>query len=281
MAKNKNTIAAKRERVFGSPVRNLIMTALVSILVGAAFIVKPEFIYSYSGIGIGGVIALAGLVYILIYFIRKPVSGVYRYEFAFGLVALLAGLYVGLGGVLSGSEVLQAGMPFTGIVIILGVLVGADGILKLQYAMDVGRMKYRKWWIVFIFSLLGILLGVALVLGYVYDSGSLFGLFNRDGLNEAQNAFLGGLMMLGVALCLNGLMDLLSMIVIAVRNRKANKDEMIAEGSAMVAAAKQEELTAQFPTAAVPAPAPGPVPAAEPVFTPVAEDGVDVEIPGE
>lgn len=293
MAKNKNANIArpgKGERVFGSPVRNLIMTALFSILIGAAFLVKPEMVYSYSGIAIGGVIGVVGLVYILIYFIRRPVSGQYRYEFAFGLVALLAGAYVALGGMLSGSAVLNAGMPFTGVVVILGVLVGADGILRLQYSIDLGRMRYGKWWIVFIFSLLGIALGVALVMGYVYDSGALFGIFDKEGLNETQNAFLGGLRMLGVALCLNGLLDLLSMIIVALRNHKASREAVIAEGSAILSAAKQEEMNGYFAAASAPQPMPQPVPQAVPqpapqpepnVVQPVVTDVAEVVIPEE
>ena len=185
--KAKSARAAKRESIFGSPVRNLLITAIVAILLGVAFLVKPALVYTYCGYGIGGLIGLAGLIYIIIYFCRRPVSGEYRYEFGLGLIALLAGAYVALGGYLNGNG--TSGLGFEILIKIIGILIAADGILKLQYTLDVLRMKYSGWWIILIVSLLGVALGVVTVMGYTYDMGSVLGLGKNASLTEAQNAF--------------------------------------------------------------------------------------------
>lgn len=267
----------KKENAFGNPIRNLIITALVCIVMGVAFLVEPSLVYTYCGYAVGGLIGLVGLAYIIIYFCKKPVSGVYRYEFGLGLVALLAGAYVALGGYLSSSG--TTGIGFSVLLKIIGILMAADGVLKLQYSVDMARMKYPRWWVALIFSVLGIALGVAVVLGYVYDFGYVVGLGSSAYFTEAQNAFIGGMMLLGVAFCVNALLDLLAMMMVIIRNHKARREEAIAEGSAMVAAAKQEEIgefvpeepmfvEEEAPVVEVPAPeaeAPAPVVIAEPV----------------
>lgn len=231
---------AKKESIFGSPIRNLIITALVCIVMGVAFLVESSLVYTYCGYAVGGLIGLTGIVYIAIYFFKKPVSGVYRYEFGLGLVALLAGAYVALGGYLSSTG--TTGIGFSVLLKIIGILIAADGVLKLQYSVDMARMRYSRWWVALIFSVLGIALGVAVVLGYVYDFGYTVGLGASAYYTEAQNAFIGGMMLLGVAFCVNALLDLLTMMMVIIRNHKARRAQAIAEGSAMVAAAKKEDI---------------------------------------
>jgi outer membrane biosynthesis protein TonB len=94
-------------------------------------------------------------------------------------------------------------------------------------------MKYSKWWIALIMSVLGVALGVVTAMGLTYSLGSTLGMSGMD--------------MLGIAFCLNGAFDLGVMIVVAVRNHKANKAAALAEAEAMVAAAKQEEVADFFP----------------------------------
>lgn len=261
--------AKPAKRGFGSPVRNLVITALMSLLLGVAFLIQPTLVYTYCGYAIGGLIALVGVIYIIIYFCRKPVSGVYRSEFVIGLVALLAGAYVALNGLISTGG--GATMTFALIVRIIGVFMAADGILKLQYTLDIARMKYARWWVALIMSLLGIAVGVLTFMGIAYALG--------------ENAGLGGMMMLGIFFCFNGLLDLVVMTVVAVRNHKAEKAALLAEAEAMVAAAAKEENPDFFtgagtsaeetiaPSSAVtsaesPAAAPAPMPEPEPAAVP-------------
>lgn len=275
---------AGKNKVFGSPIRNLIVTALVSALLGVAFILQPTLVFTYCGYALGGIVALVGVAYIIIYFARKPVSGVYHSEFVTGLVALLAGAYVALGGFLTGDG--TAGITFNVITKIIGVLVTADGLLKLQYSIDIARMKYPRWWIAFIMAVLGTALGVVVVMGIVYDLGGELGIGANPYYNATQNAFVCGMMALGIAFCLNALLDIIAMIVIAVRNHKANRAEAIDAATAELAAAKREEVEARLPVEEAvvdmselpvsnpvepaPVPTPEPVPAAPEPAAPAA-----------
>lgn len=268
----------KASRGITNPVRNLIVTAAVSVLLGIAFFVKPYEVSIYSGYGAGGILALVGVIYILIYFLRKPISGVYRSEFAIGLVALLAGAYVILSGVITST----GGIGYIMIIRVIGILIAADGILKVQYAVDIGRMKFKAWWVALLFAVLGIAVGVLTAtdfsgkaitssqtapLSMLYPIGYTLGLGAGNG-NYA--AFYGGMKMLGIAFIANGLLDIGTLIVIAVRNHKAARAEAIEEASAMIAEAKKEEIAL---------PAEAPEEEIEPVEEVVIEAAPVVEVP--
>ena len=216
--------SARKSGVLTNPIRNLIITAIVSALLGAAFIVEPTLVYTYCTYVIGGLVGLIGLVYLIIYFCRKPVSGVYRSEFALGVLALLAGAYVAFSGLLPENEIANISFTLSLIVRIVGILIALDGLLKLQYALDLARMRYSKWWLALIFSLLGIAVGVLTTMGIIYNLGDTLGV--------------SGMLVLGAGFCVNALIDLIVMIIIAVRNHKANKADSLAAAEAMAVAAK-------------------------------------------
>ena len=266
----------KVQNVFGHPVRNMIAAAVISILLGVAFIIKPYEVSQYCGYGVGGLIAVVGIVYIILYFCHKPVSGEYRSEFAIGLLALLAGAYVALSGLVFGGS----GVGYVLAVRIIGLLILADALLKLQYAIDIGRMRFRQWWVVLIFAILGAGVGVLVTTdftttaigsrtapaSFLYILGGNMGIVSNMG---TYNSFYSGMEMLGIGFCVNGVLDLAAMTVIAIRNHKA-------EGTAMVAAAQREEMEERIPAEPAfsvepsaepdPAPAPAviPAPPAEP-----------------
>lgn len=250
-------------RGIANPVRNLIVTTVVSILLGLAFFLKPYEMSIYLGYGAGAILGVVGIIYILIYFIRRPVNGQYRSEFVVGLVALLAGAYVALSGLITST----GGVGYVVIVRIIGVLIVADGLLKVQYAVDIGRMRFRAWWVALILALLSIAIGVITATDFsgrvitsttsspvslLFNMGKTFGLGSSYGMQ--YSTFYGGMMMLGVGFITNGILDLLVLIIIALRNYRAMKEEEVMEAAFRMAEAKREEV------ALPPEPAPEPQP---------------------
>ena len=266
-ARSSDQSSAKKSGVLTNPIRNLIITALVCIALGAAFIAEPTLVYTYCGFVIGGVIGLIGLIYIIIYFARRPVSGVYRSEFAIGLLALLAGAYVAFSNQIPETMGLSP-ITFTlaAVVRIVGILIVADGILKFQYTLDLIRMKFKGWWLGLIVSILGIVLGVLITTGFIYGLDGTMGL--------------SGMMFLGIAFAANGVLDLIAMILVAVRNHKANKADSLAAAEALAEAAKGGQ-TADFSAPAPVATTTASAAAAPSVTTPAepAPAPVEPEIP--
>ncbi len=218
----------KKASVTGHPVRNLIIAAVISAALGVAFLVKPGLVYTYITYAVGGVVAAVGLVYIILYFARKQVSGEYHYEFSLGFIALLAGAYIALSSMLFGDSGLD--FNFTVIVQIIGLAAVLDGMMKLQYMLDLGRMGYKKWWIVLITAVLGLALGVGMVgfLDYVTQ------LYYSTGIPVMT--------VLGAAYCLNAVLDVVATVVVGVRNRKAKKAAALAEAEQKVAALAVEPV---------------------------------------
>ena len=218
----------KKAAVFGHPVRNLLIAAIIGVVLGVVFILPQTqgYVYYYCCYAAGGILALVGLVYIILYFARKPVSGEYHSEFGMGLVAVLAGAYVALSNMLfpdSGMEI-----TFTVICQLIGIVIALDGIMKLQYMLDLGRMHYKKWWIVLITSVLGLALGVFIT----FFMDIITGLYYTTGYSVMT--------ILGAGFCLNAVLDLIAMTVVAVRNRKANKAAALAEAEQKIASYVEE-----------------------------------------
>lgn len=225
----------KKAAVFGHPVRNLLIAAIIGVVLGVVFILPQtqNYVYYYCCYAAGGILALVGLVYIILYFARKPVSGEYHSEFGMGLVAVLAGAYVALSNMLfadSGMEI-----TFTVIAQLIGIAALLAGVMKLQYCLDLGRMGYKKWWIVLITSVLGLAVGVFVT--FFMDIITM--LYYNTGYSVMT--------ILGALFCLNGVLDLIAMTVVAVRNRKASKAAALAEAEQKVAAYAVEPVEVYEP----------------------------------
>ena len=210
--------AAKKSGALTNPIRNLTIAAIVSVALGVVFLAQPYFMLNYCGYAIGGLVCAIGFVYMVIYFVRRPVSGVYRSEFALGALLLAAGVWVIIASYRPDTIGLSISLRM--IVTALGVLIAADGVIKLQYTLDLARMHFSAWWVGLLTSALGIALGVLTAMGLVDSFGVLIGM--------SESAFMNAMLFLGIAFCANALLDLITVILVAVRNRKAAKAEAAA-----------------------------------------------------
>lgn len=204
-------------RIIGNPVRVLIILAVISAIIGVALFQFYDAYKSYFDYMIGGLVIVIGLISIVFYFAKRMIDGVYRSEFAIGVLCIAFGLYVALNG----------GASFSFLVII-GAMCAFDGVIKLQYTLDLVRMRFKAWWLPLIFSLLGIAIGVVILMDLF---GELFG--------EGEGAS-----MTGLALCANALFDIVCAIVIAVRNHKSKKAKKLAETQPVAVAATEIEAEA-------------------------------------
>lgn len=198
-------------RIIGSPVRVLVVLAAISAIIGVALFQFYDAYKSYFDYMIGGLVILIGVISLIFYFAKRMIDGVYRSEFAIGILCIAFGLYVALNG--------GASVSF---LVIIGALCAFDGVIKLQYTLDLARMRFKAWWLPLIFSILGIAVGVVILMGLF---GELFG--------EGEGAS-----MTGLALCVNALFDIVCAIVIAVRNHKAKKAAKLAANAPAVVEAE-------------------------------------------
>lgn len=141
---------------------NVIISSVIYVALGVILLLWPEKM-ARNICYVIGVIAVAVGIVNLIDYIRKDYSvDAYRYNLVYGLVFILFGVFVFVK-----VDTVVSIIPF-----LLGFAVTISGLLKLQNAVDLVRMKYKGWGAVMIVSILNIAFGVVLIMN-PFDSAMI------------------------------------------------------------------------------------------------------------
>lgn len=159
----------------------LVITALVVIAIGVLFVLKPGTSGTWICYIVGAALCVSGVVRFITYFLGDFRKNFGSFDLVWGAALLLCGVYILV------RPSLLYGLLTTAFAIFLVV----DGVLKLQYAIDLYRMKAKGWWFV---------LAVALVMGVL----GVVALFNPFATMVTLMTFLG------ITLIADGVMDLVS-----------------------------------------------------------------------
>lgn len=137
----------------------LVLSAFYFIFAFVSYQVQAnEFLSFFKVAGI--VIAVAGIMQILIYLLKKDYMKPQDFTFSLGLLLVFGGLVV----TFKADYIVNYYRP------VIGVLVVLDSILRLQYSMNLLRVKDKQWPHHLSLSLIPATLGIVLVL---FDLGSL------------------------------------------------------------------------------------------------------------
>lgn len=132
---------------------NILCVSVSYLVIGIILLLFPNVSLMDLCYALGIVLLMAGIVNIAVYFIRGQYVEPERYGFSAGVTCVLIGLFA----VLNNQE-------FTRIFFqILAFCMILDSIVKLQYSMDLLRMKSKKWWIVLLISLMTAGLALAIL----------------------------------------------------------------------------------------------------------------------
>ena len=159
----------------------LVITALVVIAIGVLFVLKPGTSGTWICYIVGAALCVSGVVRFITYFLGAFRKSFGSFDLVWGAALLLCGVYILV------RPSLLYGLLTTAFAIFLVV----DGVLKLQYAIDLYRMKAKGWWFV---------LAVALVMGVL----GVVALFNPFATMVTLMTFLG------ITLIADGVMVLVS-----------------------------------------------------------------------
>jgi uncharacterized membrane protein HdeD (DUF308 family) len=114
-----------------------VIMSVVLCLLGVLMIVYPEFSIETIGL-VGGVcLILFGVVKLIGYFSKDLFRLAFQYDLAFGMLSFLC--------------------------LALGIAVLADGLFKVQIAVDSRQFGIRAWWLILALAILTGALGLALV----------------------------------------------------------------------------------------------------------------------
>lgn len=188
--------------------KNMTIVAIAFLVVGGVLIAFPTetgFVASYV---CGAAAIFYGVTHIIAYFSMKFPFETYRFDLVQGLAGVILGLYV----------VMFPAVVFDLLPIGLGIAMIVDSVIKLQNAIDLYRLKYEQWWIILIFALVGVLLGV-LMIYYPFMT------------------YLSIMTFIGIGLLIEGVLDLVTIFILTKRFEQAEAD--------MEAAAKGVEPTSE------------------------------------
>lgn len=130
----------------------IVMSALLCAL-GILLIVRPIFSVAFIGTVTGILLILFGLVKLVGYFSKDLFRLAFQYDLAFGVLLMVLGALV----------LIRPGRVMSAICIAIGISVLADGLFKVQIAIDAKTFGIGKWWAILLLALLAGVIGMVLI----------------------------------------------------------------------------------------------------------------------
>ena len=174
--------------------------SVLCVVLGGFMVITPTAVNDVVCYVFGGVAIVYAIIRIIGYFLSKEERGVYRDSFSGASAALLMGIFI-----IVKPDLVSAIIPF-----ICGIIFIVNGISNVQYAFDLKKFTYKRWWTVLLTALI------------VIGAGSLI-VFNPFETSKLITAIIGA------TLILTGLSNIWCFICVhrKIKNIKKNSDIMI------------------------------------------------------
>lgn len=161
----------------------IVMSALFCVL-GAVLLIWPDVSVRWIGRLLGIGMLIFGAVKLVGYFSRDLFRLAFQYDLAFGLLLMALGTVT----------LCHPGDAMSFLCVMFGIPVLADGLFKIQIALDSRRFGIRTWWLVMVLAALTCVIGVLLVFR-PWDGAQVLTMLMGISL------LLDGILNLSVALC--------------------------------------------------------------------------------
>ena len=143
----------KMKEFFKNLKSGMMLSGLVSFVIGLILLIKPQILTGALSLILGGGLCLFGIVEIVTVFARpNGLLSVGR------MIPGILSLAVGLVFLLKPETFLSL------IWVLMGIAVLIDAVYKLQYAFELKAGKISKWWVNLLFALFTLVFGVILIL---------------------------------------------------------------------------------------------------------------------
>lgn len=130
-----------------------IITSAAFCLLGIILIVMPVFSISVLGIIVGCALIVFGVVKLAGYFSKDLFRLAFQYDLAFGIMLILLGIIV----LIKPHDIMNF------LSVLLGISVLADGLFKIQTAIDSRSFGIKKWWLIMLFAVITSITGLLLL----------------------------------------------------------------------------------------------------------------------
>lgn len=184
-------------------VGNYISAVMLAVL-GAVMIVCPMAVMNFICYAIAAVLIAIGAVKIITYARKDINNAVYGHDFAIGIILIVCGAMF-----IIKSNAIQNLVPM-----IMGLIIIANGIIKLQHAINLLRFKSSSSTFVLIISIMSIAIGAVL-------------LFIPSEINKLV------IVIIGIGFLTSGITDIVTYIVMS-KKVKANDMQNMEDGTEVV-----------------------------------------------
>ena len=185
----------------------IVMSVLFCVL-GVVLLFTPDASALWIGRLLGIGLILFGAIKLVGYFSRDLFRLAFQYDLAFGLLLMVLGIVT----------LSHPGDALSFLCVMFGIPVLADGLFKIQIAMDSRQFGIRNWWLVLALAALTCVAGVVLVFRPMTGVRALTALMGLSLLCD-------GVLNLSVALCTVKIVDHQRPDVIETDDYEIGKDE--------------------------------------------------------
>lgn len=174
--------------------KSYIFISALYVVLGVVLLVWPTLSVQMICYGLAVAMIVIGISYGIMYFTKDNIEGFLQMDLVIGIICLAFGIFV-----LLNPTFLSSVLPFAmGIILLLGAIV------KIQSALNMKKLRFKKWYLVLICAIVIGALGAVL----------LWNPFKEEKYM---------ILYIGICLILDGLTNLISLICIQTRLRKLKK----------------------------------------------------------
>ncbi len=177
-----------------------IVMSVFAIVIGTIMIAMPELLAKTMCMIIGIAAAAFGTVKLISYFSKDLFRLAFQFDLAEGILLIILGITTAV-------------MPemFLGMIgTVFGICVMADGLLKIQVALDAKTFGVSKWWLILTAAVLAVTAGFFLIINPIESSAVVA-------------------VITGITLLTEGIMNLITVLVAVkiIKNQLPDSDDRI------------------------------------------------------
>ena len=173
-----------------------IILCVLFVITGIVMLVWPHLTLDLLGLVLGVGMLVIGVAHIIIYFTKDNMGSIMQPDLTVGVIFGAFGAFM-----LMHIDVVNMILPFGA-----GILLLIGGITKIQYAIDMKRLYFSKWMTLLIFAVVLIGLGLTLLYNPFKDKVLIY--------------------FIGSCLILDGLLSIISLLMISHRRKQIVKGKM-------------------------------------------------------
>ncbi len=191
--KKKNEIATVEKSWYDKLKSSYVIVAVAYVVFGVSLLFKPDSSVNAICYALGAICLIYSIATLIKYFLSDKRKLFIEPDFILPIVMIVVGLII----------IFRHDFIISVIHVVAGIVFIVSGIVKLQDCANVRKNEFSKWWIVLIFALVAILLGIMM----------LFDLFGGDTLL---------IRMIGLFFTIDGVMSIASVIMVKISGGKVS-----------------------------------------------------------